>query len=139
MYSVLKSRLLWTPEVPALWELSPWTAAAAAAAVQRRQWSRRGGSMQHNASSAPGPTPDHPQGPEDREAEDFTSADLEVGGLWLTTAETQPGLLPCYHRPPRRKQPLCSQRRKLSLSSLLGEQTPRAEDRPVFCAIQTAP
>ncbi|XP_059978005.1 activating signal cointegrator 1 complex subunit 2 isoform X2 [Lagenorhynchus albirostris] len=30
--------------------------------------------MQHNASSAPGPTPDHPQGPEDREAEDFTSA-----------------------------------------------------------------
>eukprot|EP00069_Balaena_mysticetus_P007030 bmy_00965T0 len=50
--------------------------------------------MQHNASSAPGPTPDHPQGPEDREAEDFTSADLEVGGLWLTTAETQPGLLP---------------------------------------------
>ncbi|XP_066871247.1 activating signal cointegrator 1 complex subunit 2 isoform X1 [Kogia breviceps] len=32
------------------------------------------GSMQHNASSAPGPTPDHPQGPEDREAEDFTSA-----------------------------------------------------------------
>uniref|UniRef100_A0A8D1BQY1 Activating signal cointegrator 1 complex subunit 2 n=1 Tax=Sus scrofa TaxID=9823 RepID=A0A8D1BQY1_PIG len=29
---------------------------------------------QHNASSAPGPTPDHPQGPEDGKAEDFTCA-----------------------------------------------------------------
>ncbi|GAB1295754.1 Activating signal cointegrator 1 complex subunit 2 [Apodemus speciosus] len=28
---------------------------------------------QHNASSAPGPTPDHPQRPEDRKAEDFSS------------------------------------------------------------------
>ncbi|XP_072809351.1 activating signal cointegrator 1 complex subunit 2 isoform X3 [Vicugna pacos] len=35
-------------------------------------YSRR--ATQHNARSAPGPTPDHPQGPEDREAEDFTSA-----------------------------------------------------------------
>lgn len=37
----LRNRSL-TPEVPALWELSSWTAAAVAAAVQRRQWSRRG-------------------------------------------------------------------------------------------------
>lgn len=29
---------------------------------------------QHNASSALGPTPDHPHGPEDRKTEDFTSA-----------------------------------------------------------------
>lgn len=29
---------------------------------------------QHNVSFAPGPTPDHPQGSEDRKAKDFTSA-----------------------------------------------------------------
>ncbi|XP_014397991.1 PREDICTED: activating signal cointegrator 1 complex subunit 2 isoform X1 [Myotis brandtii] len=42
--------------------------------VQREETAGDRRVTQHNASSAPGPTPDHPQGPEDRKAEDITSA-----------------------------------------------------------------